>query len=171
MRLLNLTLYYGFLKHFPETNNRYFSSIRSIRSFFASKTFESCGKNLNIEKGANFGTGEGISIGNNSGIGVNCYIRGPLEIGNFVMMGPEVIILTNDHKFDSLEIPMCFQGSSGKRKVVIGDDVWIGTRVIILPGIEIGSGSIIGAGSIITRDVPARAIVAGNPAKIIRYRD
>jgi maltose O-acetyltransferase len=53
---------------------------------------------------------------------------------------------------------------------VIGDDVWIGTRAILLPGVTVGRGAIVGAGAVVTADVPPRAIVGGNPARIIRYR-
>lgn len=57
------------------------------------------------------------------------------------------------------------------RKVTIGNDVWIGQRVMIMPGVTIGDGSIVGAASVVTKDVPDYAIVAGNPARIIRYRN
>lgn len=170
MKIIYLILYYCFLQYLPETNNRYFYIFRIIRSFIAAHLFETAGEKINIEKGANFGTGKGIKIGNYSGIGVRSYIRGPLEIGNYVMMGPEVIILTSSHRFESLETPMCFQGGHKPKKVTIGNDVWIGTRVIILPGVTIGDGAIIGAGAIVTKDIPACAIVGGNPAKIIKYR-
>lgn len=59
-----------------------------------------------IEKGTDFGSGEGISIGNNSGLGINCKVRGPLEIGDNVMMGPDVVIMTNSHNFERIDIPM-----------------------------------------------------------------
>ena len=62
------------------------------------------------------------------------------------------------------------QWSLPKQKVIIGDDVWIGTRVIILPGVRVGTGSIIGAGAVVTKDVPDYAIVGGVPAKIIKFR-
>lgn len=170
MKFIYIVLYYAFLIYLPESNNRYFLIFRKIRSFIASKIISKSGKNINIEKGANFGTGSGISIGDYSGIGVHCHVRGPLEIGNYVMMGPEVVILTNSHRFESTEIPICFQGSTIPRKVVIEDDVWIGTRVIILPGVTIGKGAIIGAGAIVTKSIPAWAIAAGNPARVIKFR-
>jgi maltose O-acetyltransferase len=62
------------------------------------------------------------------------------------------------------------QGFSQERPVVIGDDVWIGGQVIILPGVKVGSHSIIGAGSVVTKDVPQYAVVGGNPAKVIKFR-
>lgn len=169
-RIVRLGFYYSFLQYLPATNNRYFKLIRTIRSLTAKKLFDYAGNNINIERKANFGSGKGISIGDNSGIGVNASIRGPLIIGNDVMMGPEVIILTSNHSFNRLDIPMNEQGSTRPKQVIIGDDVWIGTRAIILPGIQIGNGAIIGAGAVVTRNVPDFAIVGGNPAKIIRLR-
>lgn len=85
------------------------------------------------------------------------------------MMGPEVTILTHTHCIDRIDIPMSRQGSIVK-KVCIGNDVWIGMRSIIMPGVKIGDGAVIGAGAIVTKDVPAFAIVGGVPAKVIKYR-
>ncbi len=86
------------------------------------------------------------------------------------MMAPEVLILGGNHRFDRVDIPMMFQGNVEYGPVEIGNDVWIGSRVIILPGLKIGEGSIIGAGSVVTKDVMPYSIVAGNPAKLIKMR-
>lgn len=114
--------------------------------------------------------GKQIRLGYNSGLGKNCEINGPVEIGDNLMMGPDVIIYTENHEFSRKDIPMNQQGGSGVKKVKIGNDVWIGARVIILPGVKIGDGAIVGAGSVVTKSVPSYAIVAGNPARLIRYR-
>lgn len=121
---------------------------------------------LNIEPVLQRG---GIFIGSGSGLGINCSVHGPLKIGDNVMMGPNVTILTHTHIIDRTDIPM---GQQGMRiaEVVIGNDVWIGMRVIIMPGIKIGDGAVIGAGAVVTKDVPDFAIVGGVPAKIIKYR-
>lgn len=87
------------------------------------------------------------------------------------MMGPDVVIMTNSHNFDRIDIPMNAQGSAVPQRVRIGNDVWIGTRVIILPGVTIGNGVIIGAGAVVTKNIPDMAIVGGCPAKIIRFRN
>lgn len=86
------------------------------------------------------------------------------------MMAPDVIIIGENHQFSRLDVPMRLQGYQEYPPVYIDDDVWIGARVIILPGITIGKGSILGAGSVVTKDVPPFSIVAGNPARIIRNR-
>ncbi len=169
LKIVMLVLYYSTLQYLPATNNRYFKLVRFIRSFTIKILFDNAGKNINIERKANFGTGKGISIGDNSGIGVNASIRGPLIIGKDVMMGPDVIILTTSHITTDTDKPMRLQ-KGVKTKVIIGDDVWIGTRSILMPGIKVGNGVIIGAGSIVTKDIPDYAVVGGSPARIIKFR-
>lgn len=169
-RYLCVFLYYGLLRHMPASNNRLGKFIRPIRGGVCQIIFRKAGKGINIEKGAYFGFGSEIEIGDYSGIGVNCQVCGPVIIGKDVMMGPDVIILTETHKIDDVQIPMRLQGEGLRKPVIIGDDIWIGTRAIILPGITIGRGVIIGAGAIVTKDVPDYAIVAGNPARVIRFR-
>lgn len=95
--------------------------------------------------------------------------RGGLEIGNDVMLGFESVILTSTHKSDRLDIPMGDQGMFSA-PVIIGDDVWTGCRVVIMPGVTIGDHAIVAAGSVVTKDVPAWGIVGGVPAKFIRDR-
>ena len=172
-RFVSLIIYYGFARYLPATNNSLGISglIQRIRLGAARNAFDCCGENVNIERMADFGKGDGIRIGNNSGIGVNCEVRGPLEIGDNVMMGPEVMILTSMHNTSRTDIPMCHQGYLPKQKVTIGNDVWIGARVIILPGVKIGNGVIIGAGAVVTKDIPDYAVIGGVPAKIIKFRN
>lgn len=171
-RVLCLFFYKVFLVWLPSTNNTLFISklIRRLRSGVACGCFDHHGKNINIEKGADFGRGIGISIGDNSGIGVNCVVRGPLVMGSDIMMGPNVRIMTSKHNTDRTDISMRLQGFSQNQQVTIGDDVWIGDGVIILPGVTVGKGSIIGAGAVVTKNVPEYAVVAGVPAKVIKYR-
>lgn len=111
----------------------------------------------------------GISIGSGSGLGVNCSVHVPLRIGGNVMMGPEVTILTHTHNIERTDIPM---GQQGMRvvEVVLGNDVWIGMRVVIMPGVKVGNGAVIGSCAVVTKDVPDFAVVGGAPAKIIKYR-
>lgn len=141
-----------------------------MRYVLCKEIFRKIGKNVNIEHGTYFGSGSEIEIGDNSGLGINSRVSGPLKIGKDVMMGPEIIIYTSNHKIDDINIPMIQQGETPKEMVEIEDDVWIGARAIILPGIKIGRGSVVGAGAVVTKDVPSYAIVGGNPARIIRYR-
>lgn len=129
---------------------------------------ENCGKNVNIESNATFSPK--VTLGDYSGIGINAKIYGTCHIGRYVMMGTDVIIITRNHRFDRTDIPMMEQGFEEERPVYIGNDVWIGDRVLILPGVHIGDGSIIAAGAVVTKDVPPYSIVAGVPARKIRDR-
>lgn len=141
---------------------------KRFRAFCAKCMLESCGENVNIERGASFS--RRISIGDNSGIGINSHINGPCIIGKNVMMGPECLIFTQNHRFDDVTTTIQGQGATEERKVTIGDDVWIGARVIILPGVSIASHSVIGAGSVVTKNIPEWVVAAGNPAIVKKYR-
>ena len=174
-RLIGYILYYFFARHLPSSSMPYALCSKQIRSFCARLLFDKCGKNINIEHGAFLASGKEIEIGSRSGIGINCRIAGPLSIGDDVMMAPNVTIVTQNHKISDLEIPMRLQ-TAPKMKVTIEDDVWIGTNAVIMPGVTVGKGSVIGAyamvgaGAVVTKDVPQYAIVGGIPAKIIKYR-
>lgn len=172
VRIIFYILYYYVTKHLPGSATPYMGRItKHLRYICCKSLFKKCGKNVNIERGASFGSGRLIKIGDNSGIGVNCVVPFDGEIGKNVMMGPEVVIISQNHKFDDIQVPMIQQGYSTHQAIVIEDDVWIGTRVIICPGVnKIGRGSVIGAGSVVTKYVPPYAVVVGNPAKVIRYR-
>lgn len=84
-------------------------------------------------------------------------------------MGPDVTILSQTHNIERTDIPMGKQGMR-EAEVIIGNDVWIGMRSIIMPGVKIGDGAVIGAGAVVTKDVLDYAIVGGVPARIIKYR-
>lgn len=170
---LALLLYYTVARYLPQyiPNEALF---KKFRANICKNFFRKCGKNVNIKRGAFFGSGKNIEIGDNSDIGLDAYIAGidrggELVIGNNVMMAPHVTILTLSHNYDNPEIPINQQGSY-PTKVIIDDDVWIGYRAIILPNITIGKGAIIGAGAVVTHNVPPYKIVGGVPAKIIKDR-
>ena len=86
-------------------------------------------------------------------------------------MGPEVIVYTTGHKFDRTDIPMMEQGSTEERPVSIGNDVWIGRRVMIMPGVTIGDGCVIGAGAVVTKDIPPYNVAGGVPARVLKSRE
>ena len=95
---------------------------------------------------------------------------GEVTIGNNVLIAAYTLIQAANHKFDRLDIPIMHQGHEPSF-VHIADDVWIGASCVICPGVRIGSGAVIGAGAVVTRDVPPLAVVGGVPAKVIRYRN
>jgi maltose O-acetyltransferase len=111
--------------------------------------------------------GYNITVGKNFFANHNCIFldANRITIGDHVMIGPSVQIAAACHP---LEADKRRQGNEFSKPVIIEDDVWIGAAAIILPGVTIGKGSVIGAGSVVTKDVPSGVVVAGNPAKIIK---
>lgn len=174
MKIISMLLYYSFAKHLPKSTVPVLGKIsKNIRSILCKNIFKKAGEGLNVEQGAYFGNGEGISVGNNVGFGKNFKsLNRILTIGDYLMMGEDVLFLGGGHDHEILDVPMQEQGRPGKTPLLIAGDVWIGARVIVLPGCKrIGKGSIIGAGAVVTKDVPDYAIVGGNPACVIRYRN
>ncbi len=102
-------------------------------------------------------------------IGPGCCLFGKLEIGNHVILGPNVMLSGGNHGMSTNGIPMKLQASISEG-IVIKDDVWIGANVSVTDGVTIEEGAVIGAGSVVTKSVGKNMIVAGNPAKLIRYR-
>lgn len=172
-RRLFLFLYYSFAIYLPVSHTRLgrILHVKKIRYLICRRIFKHCGKNVNVEKGAQFGNGFDIEIGDNSGLGVDCIVPNNIVIGENVMMGPNCVILSQNHRFDRVDIPMILQGYQiGGGKSMIDSDVWIGRDVLMTPGRHIKTGSIIGAGCVLTKDFPEYSIVGGNPSKLIRSR-
>ena len=88
-----------------------------------------------------------------------------------VMLGSGVQIYVSNHRFDSPNVSLMDQGHSKTKPVILRKGCWIGANVILLPGVEIGANSVVGAGSIVTKSIPSRVVAAGNPAKIIKILD
>jgi len=168
-RKLGGMIYYLVAKHLPRSYSGFKLGQTALRRFCGKLMLSHCGKKVNIEKNALFS--HKVSLGDYSGIGVNAKIYGTCTIGNYVMMGEDCTIITRNHKFDRTDVPMMHQGFEEERPVVIGNDVWIGDRVTILPGVHIGDGCVIAAGAVVTHSVPDRSIVAGVPARIIGDRN
>ena len=164
------TIYWLLAKRLPVTSYPGGRLGRWLRMQCCQRLFRRCGSQVNVEAGADFGFGDTIEIGNRSGIGVNAWIRADLIIGKDVMMGPRVIIYGRDHQCHRTDVSMMDQGMGDYEVIRIEDDVWIGAAAIILKGITIGTGSIVGAGAVVTKSVPPYSIVGGNPAEILRSR-
>ena len=166
-------LYYALARHLPKSTMPVFGKVASkLRRLCCKRMFVSCGGKLNVEQGACFGKGDDVRVGSLVGLGKNFTMHNcKLTVEDHLMMGEEVMIIGGGHHFDDLNMPMGMQGDKEKTKLHIASDVWIGSRAMILPGCQrIGHGAIIGAGAVVTKDVPDYAIVGGNPAKVIRYR-
>ena len=166
--------YYSFARKLPKSTVPVCGKAAlRIRRWCCSKMLGSCGVYLNVEQGAYIGSGKDIKAGNNVGLGKNFVVHGRIiTIDDYLMMGEDVMFLGGSHYFGRMDVPMGHQGNKEKTPLHIAGDVWIGARAIVLPGCTyIGHGSIIGAGSVVTKDVPDYAVVGGNPAKVLKYRD
>jgi acetyltransferase-like isoleucine patch superfamily enzyme len=114
----------------------------------------------------NNGVGD-VFIGSHTIIGLSNTIIGPVEIGNNVMMAQHVVISGLNHGYADIDIPPSDQPVVTS-KITVCDDVWIGANSVITAGVRIGKHAVVGGGSVVTKDVPDYAIVAGNPAKVIK---
>ncbi len=166
---LALVLYYGLTSRIHSSDNAGTLGAR-LNRWVVKWVFRRCGEGVNIRPRVYFGGGGQISIGNHSMLGQDSIIgsTAEVEIGNDVMMGPEVLIYTSNHGME-LGIPMRAQPLQSA-SVRIGNDVWIGARCILLPGVTIHNGAVLAAGAVVTHDVPENAIVGGVPAQVLKYR-
>jgi len=164
-------LYYGFARHLPISYSIYGGWLwKKVRRYCARKLLRKCGRETNIEHGAYFSFGNNVSLGDYSDLGIRCQIWGEVQIGNDSFMGPDVFMIVGNHGFDDPLLPMRLQKSPPGKRIVVGNDVWIGARAIILDGVEIGDHAVIGAGAVVTKNVPPWGIAVGNPAQVKKYR-
>lgn len=131
------------------------------------------GKGYRISPDVNFSGVENITIGERVSIGSRCFLwagpsTGRISIGDDVLFGPEVLVTAANYRFNDGS-PVTNQRMD-EADVVIGDDVWIGARAILLPGATVGSGAIIGAGALVKGNIPPDAIAVGMPARVIGKR-
>lgn len=132
---------------------------------------KSCGAGPVIKEGVILKFPERIEIGNHVGISEYTLIDGDggVKIGNLVRIASHVAIISFEHNYRKRNVPIKLQGKK-RNKVIIQDDVWIGAGAKILAGVKIGRGSIIGANSVVTKDIAPYSIAVGVPAKIIKKR-
>ena len=130
-----------------------------------------CGDVIAVYPGAYFLNIEQIDIGNHVSIHQMCYFEciGGLKIGSHVSISHGVSVITHEHDYLQSKVPIR-EAPILLRPVVIEDDVWVGAGAKILGGVTLGKGTVVGAGAVVTRSVPANTIVAGVPAKIIGTR-
>ncbi len=121
-----------------------------------------------IEDFATINNGVGdVLIGSNTGIGLHNVIIGPVTIGDNVMLAQNIVISGLNHGYEDVSLPTRQQKVITKQ-IIIEDDVWIGANSVITAGVHIGRHTIIGAGSVVTKNIPEYTVAAGNPARIIK---
>lgn len=171
-KLFFLFLYYVFCRWLPNSMFPIVGKIsKGMRLFCCKRIFLHCGKNVNIERGVLFGCGFDIEIGDNSGIGINSVVPSDIKIGKNVLMGPNCYILSFNHNYSSKDLTIKAQGYSKKKQTIIGDDVWIGREVLVTPGRNIKTGSVLAARTCLCKDFESYSVIGGNPSKLIKYRE
>jgi maltose O-acetyltransferase len=167
-KIICYLVYLIIAKHLPDDISFLGKWSRKFRALVCRPLFKESAKVISIGRGVDFDTGCNIEMKDHSNIGAYALIEGnyaTVTIGKHVMMGKYCIIISQNHKY----LEAGFSGFEGK-DVLIDDFAWIGHRVTILPGVRIGKHAIIGAGAVVTKNVPDYAIAVGNPAMVKKYR-
>lgn len=145
---------------------------------FILRSFGKCGKQTSVSRGFSCTGINNVIVGNRCYFGENCIIlstRAKVIIGDDVLFGPRVTIISGNHRFDIIgqkidEVTDAEKRAQDDQDVVFEGDNWIGANATILKGVTLGKGSIVGANAVVTRSFPAFCIIAGNPARIIKKR-
>ena len=169
MNTLFAVLYYAIATRLPDSYfplGKYFTKFRAM---CVRRMVNGGCKNLEVESNVELGSGRDVTIGDHVQINEGCRLRN-VDIGNYVMIAPEVIIPHMGHNYEDVSKPMMLQGRRTYPKTIIEDDVWIGSRAVIMHGVKLMKGSIVAAGAVVTKDVQPYSIVGGNPAKLITMR-
>jgi maltose O-acetyltransferase len=135
--------------------------------------FRACGEGVFVHHHVRFEKPEDMTLDGDIYIGPRCelYGHGGIEIGRGTVLGAHVTLIASNHRFEGPELTMLpFDDKSGKTGITIGRGVWIGQNALVLPGVTLGSHSVIAAGSVVTNDVAPGTIHAGVPARLIRVR-
>lgn len=134
---------------------------------FFEKLIPSLGKNPWIESPFSCDYGSNLIIGDNFYANTNCTLLdcATITIGDNVLLGPNVSLYTSNHAFDAEER---IEGLEQVLPISIGDNVWLGGSVTVVGGVTIGENTVFGAGSVVTKDIPANELAAGNPCRMIR---
>lgn len=151
--------------------------LQLLKMYFLRPAFKQYGKNFRFDPDGVYSF-QTIEVGDNVNLGYRPILlaaRSTIKIGNNVMFGPEVTIRGGNHRIDIVGRTMISIREDEKRPeddlgVVIEDDVWIGTRAIILHGVTVGRGAVVAAGAVVNKSVPPYAIVGGIPARVLKFR-
>ena len=169
--MIKIIFYYFFLSKLPSA--RFTAVFSNWRVWYLQKVLKIMdigGNRSMIGPNLYIGKGNKVRIGTGCRINENVYLE-KVTLGKDVLIAPNVSILSRMHEFASIDIPMSLQGYREEKEVVIGDDVWLGRNVVVLPGVTIGQGAIVAAGAVVTKDIPEFAIVGGVPASLISTRE
>jgi len=155
---------YGIVKYLP-------TPVGDLLRFVVLRCFMKRLRTVWIHEGVTMHWPEKISVGERTSLNEFVFINGfgGVTIGGFVAIGSGVKIFSAEHSFSGREVAPYCQPIT-ERPVVIEDEAYLGLNAVILGGVRVGRGSVVGAGAVVTKDVPPYAVVAGVPARVIRYR-
>lgn len=146
------------------------NSVRKFRCFYWAKRYGLKNIGINVLLSSNVDIDKNTILRDYVFIGPGCIIGAGVEIDKYTMLGPGVKIIGNDHVYNNCSLPIIFSGRPAQKNTYIGRDVWIGANSVVMRGISIGDGAIIGAGSVVTKNVESYSISCGVPAKHIKNR-
>lgn len=168
-KIICLLAYYGFAQFLPDMPFPGGTVSTRLRSFLARGFLASAGKEIDIRSNAFLADGRYIHMADRSSIGPGCKIYGA-HLGYGVIVGPHCVFFKENRGADDLSKPVGAHDTTPIKVPIVEDFAWVGERALVLQGRRIGKGAIVGAGAVVTRDVPPFSIVGGNPAKIIGHR-
>lgn len=158
--------YAALVKWWPQ--NQWFPPAGKARAFFARRICVETAVHIGIDRNATFSSK--VHMGDYARIGRDCELHGEVHLGDHVLMAPEVVFYTVNHEHGSLDAPMDSQGDTEMKPTYVGNDVWLGRRAMVMPGVRIGDGCIVAAGAVVVKDLPPYSIAGGVPAKVIGSR-
>lgn len=170
MHSVKLLVYYAILSLLPSA--RLTSLFSKIRVWYFQNVFKIMdigGNPAMIGRNVYIANAKRIKFGTGCRINENVYIESA-TIGNDVLIAPNVKILSREHEHEDVDIPISMQGYKEEKPITIANNVWIGRNAIILAGVKIGTGVIVGAGAVVTKDIEDYAVVGGVPATFIKSR-
>lgn len=168
---IKLAFYYFIVSKLP--HSRLLPVINKFRCWYVHKVLKVIvdeDGNSKFQHNVYIGNGKRVKIGFGCHINENVFIQAA-TIGDQVLIAPNVAILGNSHVASDINTPIVLQGETDYEIAIIGDGAWLGRNVIVMPGVCIGRHTIIGAGAVVTKDIPDFAVAVGVPAKIIKYRN
>ncbi|CAH0993311.1 2,3,4,5-tetrahydropyridine-2,6-dicarboxylate N-acetyltransferase [Sinobacterium norvegicum] len=145
--------------------------VRYLRLKFRSPNFIIDLNNFYCGTGCFVSPKNSIVIGSDFYMGIACHLASDAVIGSDVLFASRVSLVGGDHKIDGITGPIRASGRGEFKTITIEDNVWVGHGAIIMAGVYISSGAVVAAGSVVTKDVSGNAVVGGNPARLIRYRE
>lgn len=170
VRVAAYAFYYLVAYRLPENHWMGGTLWNAIRVACARPLLREAGKNIHIDRRVNFGTGNKLTLKDHSGVGADSRLIGDVTFGEYVATGFGVVVTAYDRDLSRTDIPMVDQHVGFDAPVVVGRDCVLFAQSVILPGVTIGEGSIVGAGAVVAKNVPAYCVVGGNPARVVKWR-